>query len=266
MSTAINNILVPFDLSFKYAVFSDAKVILLHVTEDVASNEIEEKIRRLANNFETESGLKVGTLFLKGNIYEKLSEAVKLTSAKLIVTGIHSSSISVKNIIGHNIFKFINNAQCPVITLKENIQHQECRNIVLPIDLTKESREKVAKAIELAKHCRAPIRLVSVFSADEIKSENKLLVYTHQAKKFIKENGVACSNRTISGENRAQIVIDYANKIKADLIIITTQFSSSVKEFLKGTVSQQIINISNIPVMSLPPMQRKDTTSFSSPY
>ncbi len=211
-------------------------------------------------------GLENDRRILKGNVSEKISEVADSVSAKFIIMGLNSSPIGMKKATGQNTLKVIREAKCPVITVKENMEQDECKNIVLPLDLTKESREKVGPAIEYAKYYKAPIRIISVFSGNELQLENRLLAYTHQAKKFIKENGVACSNKTVEGDDRAQIVIDYTNKIKADLIIITTQFASTLKEFLKGTVSQQIVKLSNVPVMSLPPIQRKDTTSYSLPF
>jgi len=276
MSAIQSNILVPIDYSdlslialkqsFRFARFSNAKIILIHIVEDTATKEAEDRISKLARDTETESGLKVDFLFLKGNVYEKINETADLVSAKFIVMGLNSSPIGIKNVLGQNAFKLIKDAKCPVITIKQKQKQEELKNIVLPLDLSRESREKVGKAVEFAKYFKAAIRIISVFSHSEIRMENKLLSYTHQVKNFIKEHGVPCSNKTIEGKNKARLVIDYANKIEADLIIITTQTELSINELLKGSASQQIVNLSSIPVMSLRPIQRKDTTSFTSPF
>ncbi len=271
--TKESSILVPIDFSelalvalkqsFKFARMSNAKIILLHVMDENSTAETEEKLNKLAKEASTESGLKVEALLLKGKVYEQIIETAEKIAAKFIVMGLNSSPIGIKSVLGANSFKLIKEAQCPVITIKEKLKHDECKTIVLPLDLTKESREKVGRAVEYAKFFNASIRILSVFSPSEVNLENKLLAYTHQAKEYIKEKGVACSNKTIEASNRARIVIDYANKIEADLIIYTTQSESSLKEVFSGTASQQIVNLSNIPVMSLRPMQRKDTTSFT---
>ena len=39
----------------------------------------------------------------------------------------------------------------PVITIRGKVHRDGCKTILLPLDLTKETREKVNKAIELAK-------------------------------------------------------------------------------------------------------------------
>jgi nucleotide-binding universal stress UspA family protein len=56
--------------------------------------------------------------------------------------------------------------------------------------------------------------------------------------------------------------VEYANKIEADLIMIMNKPSLSVGEFLSGTATQKIVDVSNIPVMTIQPMKRESMMSF----
>jgi nucleotide-binding universal stress UspA family protein len=134
------------------------------------------------------------------------------------------------------------------------------------VDLTKETREKVSKAIELAKLFNADIRVISILTHKDEEAENKLISYSNQVWKFIKDEGVRCTIKTLRGHDVPQMVLDYGHEVEADLILIMSKAELSMKEFFIGTVAQRIINESDIPVVSYRPMERKDTTVFTSPY
>lgn len=59
-------------------------------------------------------------------------------------------------------------------------------------------------------------------------------------------------------------MVEYANKIESDLIMIMNKPDLNVKEFFSGTEAQHIVDISNIPVMTINPMKRESVTHFSS--
>ena len=74
---------------------------------------------------------------------------------------------------------------------------------------------------------------------------------------FIKGKRVSCTIKTLAGENIAQLIIDYANEVEADLIMIMSQQELNFKElFFIGTTAQKIVNLSDIPVLSIRPMRR----------
>jgi hypothetical protein len=63
-----------------------------------------------------------------------------------------SSKITVDKIIGKNAFKMMRELKFPIMTIRGKIPREECKTILLPIDLSKESREKVGKAVSFAKN------------------------------------------------------------------------------------------------------------------
>jgi nucleotide-binding universal stress UspA family protein len=153
-----------------------------------------------------------------------------------------------------------------VITIRGTEHRDGCENILLPLDLSPETREKVDVAIQFAHYFGASIRVLGVFSADDADYENKLLAYSHQVKQFIKSKGISCTNRSIPVTDIAQAVVEYANKIEADLIMIMNKPDLSVGEFFQGTDAQRIVDISNVPVMTIQPMKRESLSHFSTGY
>ncbi|MGP6206789.1 universal stress protein [Cuniculiplasma sp. SKW3] len=56
-----------------------------------------------------------------------------------------------------------------------------------------------------------------------------------------------------TGDEVAKKIVDYANEKGMDLIITGTRKLSGLSKFILGSVSSEIVKISNIPVLVVPP-------------
>jgi nucleotide-binding universal stress UspA family protein len=257
-------ILIPIDFteqsllaikqSYNLAKYTHSKILLLHVYESQGQERFEE-ISKLSKVTQEESGVETDFMNAKGNIYKEVVRVAEELEATMIIVGLESH-MGTKDMIGASASKFIRESPCPVISIRGRDHRDGCENILLPLDLTKESRQKVDKAIEFAKYFGAAIRILGVFASADEKYENQLHAYAHQVKQYIKSKGIACTNKTLAGDNIAETVVEYANKIEADLIMIMTKTDLNMKEFFVGTTAQRVIDISNIPVLSIRPIYR----------
>jgi nucleotide-binding universal stress UspA family protein len=134
----------------------------------------------------------------------------------------------------------------------------------MPFDLSAESREKVSFAVQLAKYYGADIRIVSVFHPNDDKYENKLLPYLQQVKKFIKQEGINCTNKSIPSTKVAEAIVDYADKNDCDLIVQMNQKDLSIGEMFSGTSGEKIVELSKVPVLTINPMKRESMSHFGS--
>lgn len=293
MNSSVNQILIPIDFSdqaiialdqsYNLAKFYSAELTLLYVIdegstvnrifqkpidEEALKKEVEKKLKELGTEVTKKHKIKVNTVIAKGHIYDKILEVADMISAKMVIMGTNGTVGLKKRFIGSNALRVVKEANCPVVTIKGKHPREGCKNIVLPIDLTKESREKVDSAIELGKLYGATIRVVSVlFTLDEF-VVNRITRQMEQVKNFIKKAGVKCTAEMIKTskgqETLANAVVDYANKVDADLIVIMTQQEGDTTPLFIGSTAQGIINNSEIPVMSIVPVIKRDV-EFS-PY
>jgi len=267
-------ILIPIDFtkqslaairqSYNLAKYTHSRLILLH-TYEKGGEESVDALNRLATQTEKESGVPVQFMNVKGDIYTQTDRIAEEVKATLIIAGLESH-MRFRNIIGSSASKLVRKAPCPVITIRGNDHRDGCENILLPLDLSAESREKVDMSIQFAHYFGASIRIVGVFDANDADYENKLLAYTYQVKQFIKSKGISCTNKSIPATDVATTVVEYANKIEADLIMIMNKQSLSVGEFFSGTDAQKIVDISNIPVMTIQPIKRESMMSFGTGF
>jgi len=276
MAAKENIILVPTDFqeqslialsqSYNLARFTKSKIYLMHVFDKGEDKkQAEDRLNQLAKDTQQKTNIEVKTILAEGNPFVEVNKAIDRLEPLLVFIGLNSE-ISAAGILGQNAFRMVRESTAPVITIKGKVHRDGCKTILLPLDLTKETREKVGKAIEFAKYFGAKVQILSVLDKNQENFENKLLSYSNQVKRYIQENGVPCGNKTVRGKNIAEMVVNYAKEVDADLIMIMSKAEVNLKEFFIGTTAQQVINISPIPVLSIRPMVRKDTTSFTSPF
>ncbi len=294
MNTTSNKIVVPVDfgdqaqIAFEQALHL-ARVIkgditLLYVIESSGllgrfsgaihdedlKKEINTKMTELLASVADKGDIKFDTVIAHGSVYEKVAEVAEMLNARFIVMGTNGGKGKIRRrFIGSNALRVVRESKVPVITIKGKAHREGCKNIVLPLDLTKETREKVAKAIEFAKLYSSDIRIASVlFSTDEF-IVNRLTRQLSQVKSFVEKAGVRCTAEIIKGvkgeESLGQIIIDYANKVEGDLIMIMTQQEQDITDLFIGSAAQDIINRSDVPVLSIIPTPKKDLSEFH-PY
>lgn len=295
MIQSTNKILVPIDFSeqslialeqsYNLAREYHAEITLLHVIEeggmlakffskeqhaDMKKN-IQEQLDKLAIEEGKKAKLTVNTLIARGTVYEKVNEVAELINATMIVMGTNGDQGLKKKFIGSNALRVVRESKIPVITIKGKHHRKGCKNIVLPLDLSKETREKVSNAIELSRlFGGSTIRVVSVlFTTDEF-VVNRITRQLGQVKAFLEKENVECSAEIIKGikgeETLAQNILEYAQKVEGDLIMIMTQQEVDFTQYFIGSSAQEIINHSKIPVLSIRPTVKKDTTVFPNPY
>ena len=270
MSNSTNSILVPIDdteqtvialnQSYSFARSTDSKIVLLSVEEEASSISVQRKLAELAKEAAAKSGQPVEIMIRKGNVYEQIHKVADVLNP-LVLIGL-TSKLSIGNSLSKNPFKLVRESKNPVMTIRGRQNRSDYKTILLPLDLTKESREKVDKGIELARRFNSTVRVISVLTQSDEEAENKLIAYSNQVWRYLRSHNIRSTVRTIRGSNPAQLILEYANQIDADIILLTSKTAVNVKEFFTGTVAEQIINKSEIPVLTYHPIERKDTSVF----
>ena len=282
-----NKILVPIGFSeqsilalgqaFNLAKIKNSDVVLLSVVKeqsimqslfvddltDQLKLKVKQKLNELAKQYGDKFGVSVDTMVSKGKIYEQINEVSELISADLIVMGTNGSQGNKSKLIGSNAEKVVRLSKCPVITIKGKDNRIGCKNIILPLDLERQTKEKVTYALEYARYWNATIRVVSVVLRDNQEVREKLKKNINQVHDFIVKAGVKCSAELIEGGKKITLgnfVFQYEKKFDADLIMIMTkQEELSLSNNISDT-ARYIINNSEIPVMSIRPKESKHIT------
>ena len=198
----------------------------------------------------------------KGRVYQEVVNLADQLPDSVITASTHGASGFQEFFIGSNAFRIISATEKPVITLRKNYCPESISKIVLPIDLSAGSRQKVPFTTDLAKLFEAEIHVVGVHTSRGRQDVKKIRSYTSQVAGYI-EGKVHCESNEVFGDNVPDMLTNYANAIKADLISITTEQSSGIS-LIMGNTAHQILNKAEIPVLCLTPKHMTKSGSFAS--
>jgi nucleotide-binding universal stress UspA family protein len=214
---------------------------------------------KLASETMQKVNIKVNVVISKGKVYEEIQKAARKLKSSFIVMGTNGT-VGIKKFIGSNALRVIRESPCPVITIKGKKHRFGCKNIVLPLDLTKETREKVNKSIEIARLFTSTVHLVTVLTTTDEFIVKKLQLQMKQVHEFIAEKDINCTVEFINSDDVTTSIVNYSKKIKADLLMIMTQEENWTDLMFISSQAQQIINSSDIPVLSIRPKEKKTST------
>jgi len=284
METRENKILIPFDFgeqstialdqSYNIARMIDAEILILHVItennalwglfskkeQDDLEIKLKDKLIDFAEHIEKKSGLKITPLVEKGKLVETIINATEKLNIKFLIIGTVSSIDIKQKVIGSNSLRLIREAKCPVITIKGKEHKEGCRNIVLPLDLTKETREKVTNTIYLAKYFKSIVHIITMNSTSDTYVMNRLKLQLTQVSEFIRNQDIECTQNFLNiqagNSNMCKALLEFSHKVDADLIVIMTQQETDVVKYFVGSLAKEIIHNSDIPVMSIVPKMK----------
>lgn len=189
---------------------------------------------------------------LHGKIYEEIANQAKYTDAEMIITGAHGMSGFEEFWVGNNAMKIITYSEKPVLSVKKTYKQQPhlIEKIVLPIDSSKETLQKIPFTIQLAGYFKAQINVLSLFSTKIKNIEDCVEKNTREAMELIVNSGLRYINENKSCDNISKAIIDYTLKRNADLISLMTEQEYSTNNVFLGNYAQQTINLSPLPVLS----------------
>jgi nucleotide-binding universal stress UspA family protein len=156
-------------------------------------------------------------------------------------------------LIGSNAQRVINRSACPVITFRIPPSEFGFKTVVLPVEEWNNSIEKLDYVNILAKLYNSDIHLLGIIESNKFAHMKRVLEYLNSAEEYLKQAGISFTRRIIASQQIAKETLSYAEEIKANLIMVMTEHESRLANVLPGVLARNIVNHSNIPVMSIKP-------------
>jgi len=283
MELSKNNIkiLVPVPLTHEFSVplnqalhFNNAystEIILLNVVPDHSladrimnstklkrnNYEASARLRLLANNyFGGEIPGNVNLKVVNGQLVPSILKEAENQKCDLIIIKKAEKLKKYFNLLkAENADKLIAEAVCPIMTISGRPACHRIKDILLPVDIFKQTDNKVAWAISMAKKFSAKLHVVSVVEMD-IKPEDSLSY--KKCKKIenaIRKEGIEVDTALLKSgkKSMAKAVLDYSTELDPDLVMIMTHKESVLIDNYLGSFARQIIHGSPVPVFSAVP-------------
>jgi nucleotide-binding universal stress UspA family protein len=219
--------------------------------------EVEKRFNGLIKKHTEEIGKgKLSFKIREGKVYTEIVDEAEETNADLIIVGTHGSSGFEEFWIGSNANKIVSASDKPIITIRGGIDIQRPLNrIVLPLDSTVETRQKLPFTCDLAKIHDAEIFVLAVYTTKVSEIRYRVDTYTDQVIEYLEEEGVKYTRDAIEADNLTISTIGYAERIDANMISIMTEQERKTKNLWLGAYAQQMVNHSPFPVLSIHPKE-----------
>ncbi|NOR86242.1 MAG: hypothetical protein GQ527_01395 [Bacteroidales bacterium] len=190
----------------------------------------------------------------RGKVYQEIASTATASNADLIIIGTHGIGGFEDFWIGSNAFKIISYSPCPVISVPTSFNlGGSIESIILPIDDSFDTTKKVPMATTLALAFNADIQLLGVYYSDLPSIRKKTDGYIKDTKRYLISKGVKLAYKSCSSNNISSSIVKHAEQLEADLIVIMTDQDKASSDIIMGINSQQIINRSSIPILSVKP-------------
>ena len=157
------------DLAIDIANRMKTDIRLVYVKEkDQDEGPIREEIeRRNEGVAHLLQGIKLEYVIREGKVSHELCQQAKDDEAALIVVGTHGMSGFEKNWIGRNTYRTIAESEVPVLTIREDFDFSKAlERIVVPLDSTADTRQKVPHAARFAKLFGSELHILGLYTSD----------------------------------------------------------------------------------------------------
>lgn len=218
---------------------------------------IEERLEELVAEYQPAMGndSRLRYIIKAGKVYEEVVSQAESYKDSVIAMSTHGASGFEEFFLGSNAFRIISATTLPVFTIRRNVVPKQISRIVLPIDTTLETRQKVPTTAEVAKLFGAEVHVLSVSLSNGSKSLRRLSAYAGQTCAFLEKMGVSFVEQAVTGNNIADLTVDYARSVGADMISMITEQEASMTNLILGNVAQQLLNKANTIVLNITPRE-----------
>ncbi|MBN2274301.1 MAG: universal stress protein [Bacteroidales bacterium] len=281
MKTKIDSVLIPTDFSdlsqsalkvgIAIAKRQNAGITLLHVVDiftyvepsevflpefkvmpDWVSS-IEENLDKLAKKITQETGVKITAKVLEGQPADRICRYAFENKTNLIVMGTHGTSGLREFFIGSEAFQVVKNAVCPVLTIPSHWEKTDFEKVLFPIRLKPGALDKYFYSRPIIEKNNSELFLLSLSEKKKTEDLKELTYITDKLKVQLHNDNVNFQTVLSSCDDFPVKVIETANNVKADLIILTANLDYDFKAYFVGPFAQQVINHARLPVLSVKP-------------
>jgi nucleotide-binding universal stress UspA family protein len=262
-----NKILVPTDFTkvsdtaIDHAILTggiiNAEVHVIHIIENKQQiGEARMKLEALSEMIRKEKGVEIRTIVRIGSIFEDIDKVATEIDASLIIMGTHGLR-GMQFLTGSRPLKIVTERSVPFIVVQErNIRPQGYHKLVVPLDLHKETKQKLSLVADMAKYFGSKVHLISPGETDEF-LRNQLNRNIRFAEEYFTEKNIPYEVEITESKSDGFVksLLKYSAAVEADLICIMNFYDNSIMSIFNQSYEQQVItNEAQIPVLCVNPV------------
>lgn len=235
----------------------DAKINVVHIIDNKKGiAEAKAKLQALKDMVLSEHGVEIETTARIGSIFEDIDKVATETDASLIIMGTHGLR-GMQFLTGSRALKIVTESSVPFIVVQERaIRPHGYHKLVVPLDLHKETKQKLSLVADMASFFGSKVYLISPGETDEF-LKNQLDRNIRFSKEYLESHNIPYEVEITDAKSDGFVkaLIKYSAAIDADLICIMNFHDSGIFSVFSSSYEQQVItNEVQIPVLCLNPV------------
>ena len=259
-------LLVPTDFSevaqsamqhaIKFSEIINADVVLLHVVS--FRDEVEEAKEKLSKEITLGNSISSSCNLISfvriGNIFEDIGDVAAELGISLIFMGTHKASRWQK-LVGSRAIKVISSSPVPFIVTQEKLMNSSgYDNIVVPLDLNVETKQKLELVAKIAHYFDSQVHLLTNDDSDEF-IKTKLKANQVWASNYLESKDIKNSSHLVDQDDSlTEGIFKLSKEVDADLIAIMNLEDETVLGLYENTFQEEIVaNDLKVPVLCVNP-------------
>jgi nucleotide-binding universal stress UspA family protein len=240
------------------------EIAVVHIVKK--DEEIHDAEKRMAEEVKkkfSDPSLKFSFIVRSGSIFHTIGELTTELNAVLVVMGTHGIT-GMQKFLGSWALKVVASSKAPFIVVQESPKSEAMKNIVLPINYKRETKECITWTNFFSKKFGTKFHLFRAKYADSNFRkglDSNMFFIT----KYFNSKGISFEAQMAVGEEDfGKETVQYAKKVDADAILLMTTRDIGFTDYVMGAQEQYIIaNNERIPVICINPRPAKNIGGFS---
>lgn len=194
------------------------------------------------------SGLSVHEKVQFHEAFHGIMETSEEFNCDLIVMGSKGAHGFKEMFVGSNTEKVVRSSDTPVLVIKNDHPEYRVRNFVFATDFDPEAKSILPQVIRFANLFQAKLHLVYINTANKFRSTEDADL---QMESFMEGSGF--DNYTLNVFNDRTVesgILNFAKKLDSNLVGIGTHGRSGIAHFFNGSLSEDLVNHANRPVIT----------------
>lgn len=235
----------------------NARINVVHIIDNKKGiNEARLKLQALKEMVRSENGVDIETTVRIGSIFEDIDKVAVETDASLIIMGTHGLR-GMQFLTGGRALKIVTESTIPFLVVQERaIRPHGYHKLVVPLDLHKETKQKLSLVADMASFFQSKVYLISPGEKDEF-LKNQLERNIRFSSEYLESHNIPYEVEITDTKSDGFVksLIKYSAAIDADLICIMNFSDAGIMSVFSSSYEQQVItNEAQIPVLCLNPV------------
>ncbi len=183
--------------------------------------------------------------------FSELNKVAKENNADLIVMGSHGSSGLTEVFVGSNTEKVVRNSEIPVLVIKNKHDSFTIKNAVFACDFSSENQDVFDKAMKFYEILNSKVTLLYINVPGQ-NYRNTKEMETLVKNFLLKTNAIHLLNHVVYYNDYTveDGIFNFSLENDIDAIALPTHGRRGLAHFFSGSISEDLVNHSDIPVIT----------------